>query len=197
MFALALCLIMGNYKIKHFMQTIKSYCTWLGVAIALVLFTPTTQAQNSNKFTDPQIASIAVSANQIDVNYGKIALKKTKNADIRKFAQTMVNDHENIIKQAVALATKLHVTPETNSMTKSLLAGEAKEIKTLNSLKGKAFDKAYAKNEAAYHDAVVGAVKTVLIPQTQNAELKSLLQSVVPLLDHHLMMAKQLAEKFN
>lgn len=176
------------------MRTIKSYGTWLGVAIALILCTPTTQAQNS-QFTDPQIASIAVTANQIDVNYGKMALKKTKNAEIRKFAQTMVNDHESIIKQAVALATKLHVTPQTNAMTKSLLEGAAKETKTLEGLKGKAFDKAYAQNEAAYHDAVVGAVKTTLIPQTQNAELKSLLQSVMPLLEHHLQMAKDLAAK--
>lgn len=176
------------------MRTIKSYCTWLGAAIALVLFAPATQAQNNN-FTDPQIASIAVTANQIDVNYGKIALKKSKDANIRKFAQTMVNDHESIIKQAVALATKLHVTPETNAFTKSLLEGEAKETKTLEGLKGKAFDKAYAQNEAAYHDAVVGAVKTTLIPQTQNAELKSLLESVMPLLEHHLQMAKDLAAK--
>lgn len=178
------------------MRTIKSYGSWLGVAIALILFTPVSQAQTTPKLTDPEIASAAVTANQIDVNYGKIALKKSKNADIRKFAQTMVNDHESIIKQAVALATKLHVTPQTNSLTQSLLAGEKTQTKALNAAKGKAFDKAYAQNEYAYHNAVVGAVKTVLIPQTQNAELKSLLESVVPLLDHHLQMAKDLAAKF-
>lgn len=176
------------------MRTIKSYCKWLGVAAALILIAPAAQAQST--FTDPQIASIAVTANQIDVNYGQLALKKSKNAEIRKFAQTMVNDHQSIIKQAVALATKLNVTPETNAMTKSLLDGAAKETKTLNGLKGRSFDKAYAQNEATYHDAVVGAVKNTLIPQTQNAELKSLLQSVVPLLEHHLQMARELAARY-
>lgn len=146
--------------------------------------------------TDPQIASVAVTANQIDVNYGKIAMEKSSNADVKKFAETMIKDHNDIIKQAVNLATKLNVTPESNSTTQSLLDGEKSMTDTLNSKSGAAFDKAYAENEAAYHNAVVNAVKTVLIPNTQNAELKSLLESVVPLLDHHLEMARELAAKF-
>lgn len=177
------------------MQNIKVLGSWMVIAIALILSVPSVKAQNPT-LTDPQIASAAVTANQIDVNYGKIALKKTKNADIKKFAQTMVSDHEAIIKQAVALAQKLGVTPETNPVTQSLLAGEKTETAKLNSLKGKAFDKAYAENEAAYHESVVGAVKTVLLPQTQNAELKGLIESVVPLLEHHTQMAKELAAKF-
>ncbi len=145
---------------------------------------------------DAQIASIAVTANQIDVDYGKIALDKSKNPEIRKFAETMIKDHSDIIKQATALATKLNVTPETNKTTQDLLDGQTKMNETFKGLTGDAFDKAYAQNEAAYHEAVVNAVKNTLIPNTQNAELKSLIESVVPLLDHHLQMAKDLAAKF-
>jgi len=157
---------------------------------------PKADATQAPALTDPQIASVAVTANQIDVNYGKIAMNKSSNADIKKFAETMIKDHNDIIKQAVDLATKLNVTPESNSTTQSLLDGEKSMTDTLNSKSGAAFDKAYAENEAAYHDAVVNAVKTVLIPNTKNAELKNLLESVVPLLDHHLEMAKELAAKF-
>lgn len=179
------------------MRTFKQSGNWIwNIAIAMVLFAPASQAQTSTKLTDPEIASVAVTANQIDVNYGKIALKKSDNADIRKFAQTMISDHSNIIKQAVALATKLHVTPKTNATTKSLLDGEKTTTKMLNSKKGSAFNKAYIDNEVAYHEAVINAVKTVLIPETQNAELKDLLQSVMPLLESHLQMAKDMAAKF-
>ncbi|MBW7892432.1 MAG: DUF4142 domain-containing protein [Chitinophagaceae bacterium] len=178
------------------MLTNKHLGNRLVVAVALIFCSPIMEVQAQDKLTDPEIASVAVTANQIDVNYGKIAIKKSKNADIRKFAETMINDHESIIKQAAALATKLNVTPQSNAVTKSLLDGEVTATKILNAKKGKAFDKAYADNEAAYHEAVVGAVKTKLIPETQNAELKSLLESVVPLLDHHLQMAKDLAAKF-
>lgn len=179
------------------MRTFKKSGNWIwNIAIAMVLFAPAAQAQTSNKLTDPEIASVAVTANQIDVNYGKIALKKTNNADIRKFAETMISDHNNIIKQAVALATRLHVTPKTNAVTQSLLDGEKTTTKMLNSKKGNAFNKAYVDNEVAYHEAVINAIKSVLIPDTQNAELKDLLQSVMPLLESHLEMAKHMATKF-
>lgn len=169
---------------------------WLAVTVALILFVPAAKAQSQNPLSDPEIASVAVTANQIDVDYGQLALKKSHNADIRKFAETMISDHKNIIQQATALAQRLHVTPKTNAMTQSLLNGETATMKTLKAKSGTAFDKAYAQNEAAYHEAVVGAVKTKLIPETQNADLKGLLQSVVPLLEHHTMMAKELASKF-
>lgn len=170
-----------------------------GVATAVLctaLFSLTASAQDAPKLTDPEIASVAVTANQIDVNYGKIALKKSKNAAVRKFAQTMVDDHTNIIKQAVALATKLGVTPKDNAVTDQLLAGEKKTAADLNSKKGKAFDKAYLDNEVAYHEAVISAVKNVLIPQAQNAELKALLVKVSPLLEAHLNMAKKAQADF-
>lgn len=181
------------------MNSLRSITRWAATTIVCTaLFSLPSLAQNQStpKLTDPEIASVAVTANQIDVNYGKIALKRSKNADIRKFAQTMVNDHTNIIKQAVALAKKLGVTPKDNAMTQSLLSGEKKTEKSLKSKSGKAFDKAYIDNEVAYHEAVISAVKNVLIPQTQNAELKALLVKVMPLLDSHLEMAKKTQAEF-
>lgn len=180
------------------MKQFSNYFKCSVMALACLLFLSNTSiAQNTPKLTDPQIASAAVTANQIDVNYGKIALQRSKNERIRMFAETMINDHENIINMAAALAKKLNVTPQTNAVTQSLLDGEKEMTKKLNSLKGKAFDKAYAQNEYDYHKAVVGAVKTVLIPQTQNAELKGLLQKVVPLLESHEEMAQRLSAHFN
>lgn len=141
--------------------------------------------------TDSKIASVAVVANQIDVNYGKIALKKATNQEAKKFAQTMIDDHQGIIKTAVDLVTKLGVKPnDDNYLTKSLLAGEKETTQKLNSLAGEDFNKAYIDNEVAYHETVISAVKTILIPQTVNSELKSTLESIVPLLENHLEMAK-------
>ena len=153
-------------------------------------------AQDAPKLTDPEIAHVGVTANQIDVNYGKLCLEKSKNKDVRHFAETMIKDHEGVIKQASDLAAKLGVTPKDNAMSKSLNAGAAKETKSLKSLSGAAFDKAYIDNEVAYHKAVINAVKTVLIPQTQNAELKNLFVSISPVLDAHLAHAEMVQKEF-
>jgi putative membrane protein len=154
-------------------------------------------AQQSVKLTDPQVASVAVTANQIDVDYAEIALKKSSNADVLNFAKTMVSDHKAVIGQAVDLAKKLNVTPQSNNLTKKLLADAEKTKKQLKIQKGAAFDKAYINNEVAYHKAVIDAVEKVLIPDTDNAELKSLLQTVVPALRTHLSHAEMLQKTLN
>ena len=43
----------------------------------------------------------------------------------------------------------------------------------------------------AYHKAVINATKTVLIPNAQNAELKSALQGAEPLFEGHLQHAER------
>ena len=147
-------------------------------------------AQKSQKLTDPEIASVAVTANQIDIDYAKIAAKKSKNQEVIDFAKTMEKDHGAVIDQAVALVTKLGVTPKDNATSQSLNAQAVKTRKMLNSKSGKAFDKAYVDNEVAYHTAVIGAVETVLIPDATNKELHDLLVSAVPLFKAHLEHAK-------
>lgn len=152
-------------------------------------------AQNP-KLSDPEVAHAAVTANQIDIGFAEIAKEKSKNADILKFAETMTNDHKAIIGQAVALVTKLKVTPLDNAVSKQLLADAENKKKMLRSKSAKDFDKAYIDNEVSYHKAVIAAVEGLLIPETENAELKELLQNVVPALKAHLGHAEMVQKMF-
>src|SRR5437763_16284125 len=88
-------------------------------------------AQNTARLSDAEIASVAVVANQGDIGFAKIAKQKSKNADVLKFAETMANDHKSVIDQAVALVTKLKVTPKSNSLSKKLEADAAVTRKML------------------------------------------------------------------
>jgi hypothetical protein len=72
---------------------------------------------------DAQIAAIVVAANTVDIDAGKLAESKTKNKEVRAFAERMVADHSGVNQQAVALVKKLHVTPEENDTSKSLTQG--------------------------------------------------------------------------
>ena len=144
--------------------------------------------------TDPQIAAIVVAANQVDIDAGKLAAKKTKNAEVKKFAELMVKDHTAVNKSAVDLVTKLKVTPEETDTSKSLTAGGADSRAKLEKLEGAEFDKAYVDNEVAYHEAVINVLKTQLIPSAQNTDLKAALTGVAPAFDAHLAHAKQVQE---
>ncbi len=146
--------------------------------------------------TDPQIAAIVVAANQVDIDAGNLALKKSKNDEVKKFAQQMVTDHTAVNKSAVDLVTKLKVTPEETDASKALVQGGNDNRAALEKLDGAAFDKAYVDHEVDYHKAVMDTIDTKLIPSAQNAELKSTLTSVKPAfqahLDHALMLQGKL-----
>jgi len=93
------------------MKNLKKLVYSAMIALAFItVFNIDSFAQNP-KLTDPEIASVAVTANQIDIDYAVIAKEKSKNAEILRFAETMTNDHKAVIAQAVALVTKLKVTP--------------------------------------------------------------------------------------
>jgi putative membrane protein len=141
--------------------------------------------------TDPQIAAIVVVANQVDIDAGKLAEKKAHAKEVKDFAQLMVANHTEVNQAAKDLVTKLHVTPEENATSKSLKDGGDKNLASLKSLSGAAFDKAYMDHEVAYHQAVLDAVDKTLIPSAKNAELKALLEKARPTFVTHLEHAKQ------
>lgn len=180
------------------MKTLKNLALSGALLLSAMLFSTNANAQDKKapQLTDPEIASVAVTANQIDVDYANIALKKSKSKAIKAFATTMKNDHTNVINMAVALAKKLNVTPQTNDVTKSLLEGQKKIEKEFAAKKGKAFDKAYIDNEVAYHKFAINAVETLLIPESKNAELKALLEKALPLFKEHLAHAEMVQKNF-
>src|SRR6478752_4371325 len=164
--------------------------------LALCLLTAPVFAQGAKpgaKPTDPQIAHIAYTAGQLDIDAAKQALEKSKNKEVRDFAQDMVRDHTEVNKQALALVTKLNVKPEDNDTSRALTKQAAAKRDELSKLSGAAFDKAYVANEVAYHKTVNGALETTLIPSANNAELKSLLQTGLKIFQGHQQHAEHVA----
>jgi putative membrane protein len=160
--------------------------------IVASLFLVAPASASAQTVTDPQIAAIVVTANQVDIDAGKLAASKATKPEVKTFGQQMVTDHTGVNKQATALVTRLKVTPEENPTSRSLKAGGDKNISTLNGLTGAAFDKAYIDNEVAYHQAVIDAIDKTLIPSAQNAELKALLVKVRPAFVAHMEHAKMI-----
>jgi len=163
---------------------------FFAIVVAFAVMSTVNAVAQTPKLNDAEIASVAVTANQIDIDYAKIAVAKSKNDQVVSFAKTMMADHQAVIDQAVALVTKLKVTPMDNDVSKKLNADAETTRKKLNEKPAKDFDKAYIDNEVSYHKAVISTVENVLIPQAQNADLKALLQKVLPTLKTHLEHAE-------
>ena len=169
----------------------------VAAAILSVLTAGKLMADPAAKPTDPQIAHIAYTEGQLDIEAGKQALDKSQNKDVRAFAQRMVGDHTSVNDQALALVKKLNVTPEDNPTSQSLTKQADAKRQELAKLNGADFDKAYVDNEVAYHKTVNDALGSTLIPDAQNAELKALLQSGLTLFQAHQKHAEQLAHQLH
>ncbi len=159
------------------------------MAGALLVPVVSASAQGVN---DAQIASIVVTANQVDIDAGKLAESKASSAEVKSFGKQMVTDHTGVNKQATELVTKLGVKPEDNPTSQSLKSGGTSNVDQLKKLKGAAFDKAYVDHEVAYHQQVLDAIDKTLIPNAKNADLKTLLEKVRPAIASHLEHAKHL-----
>ena len=142
--------------------------------------------------SDAEIAAIVVTANQVDIDAGKLAETRATNPEVKEFGRRMVTDHTGVNRSATELVKKLNVTPKESETSKSLKAGGDKNLANLKTLKGAAFDKAYIDHEVQYHQQVLDALDKTLIPGASNAELKALLVKVRPAFVAHLEHAKRL-----
>ena len=165
-------------------------------AAVLALICASATAEDA-KPNDAQIAHIAYTADQIDINAAELALQKSKNKEVRDFAENMLRDHKAVNDQALALVKKLHVTPQDNNTSKGLVKQATAKEAELKQLSGAAFDKAYADNEVAYHKMVNSALETVLIPDASNPELKDLLTSGLKIFQGHQQHAEHVAQSLN
>jgi putative membrane protein len=161
------------------------------VVLAALAIASAAHAQGAGP-TDPQIAAIVVTANQVDIDAGKFAKSKSSSKEVQDFADLMVTDHTGVNKAATELVKKLKVTPEDNPTAQSLRKGGDDNVAKLKTLAGKEFDKAYVDHEVVYHEAVLDALDKTLIPSAKNDELKALMVKVRPAFVAHLEHARQL-----
>jgi putative membrane protein len=142
--------------------------------------------------SDAEIAAIVVAANTIDAELGELAGSRGASTPVQEFGRTMVRDHRAVNASAVALVTKLGVTPVENAVSRQLQADAAVVRAKLEKLSGAEFDRAYLDREVSYHAAVIDAVDKLLLPNAQNAELRTALTDVRPALVAHLQHAQHL-----
>jgi putative membrane protein len=129
--------------------------------------TKTNTAAKSNCTMDDaakvrSVMQIIHTANQAEIKVGKLAQSKTKNADVKAFADHMVKDHTDADKKLTDLAAKQNIdldaamTDPLYVATKAMHDTHAQELSGKN---GAAFDIAYISGEPADHLMVLKVIE--------------------------------------
>ncbi len=163
-------------------------------ALSLAIATGGAHAESPADLNDLEIAHVAYTADLIDIRYAHLALAISKNEDVRAFANSMINDHTHVNDEALALLKKLNAQPVDNFLSRQLNAQADQLVAELSQLTGAEFDKRYAANELAYHQAVNGLVAGTFVPNIDNAEVKVLFEEAIAIFKIHEDNAAALVE---
>jgi putative membrane protein len=168
------------------------------VALALLttLASAPATAPDTTALNDPTIVAIFDAANTADIETGALAAQKGSSDAVRQFGAMLARDHKSVRQQGRDLAKKLGVTP-TPPADKSAAKAHAEAMKSLRGKKGEDFDRAFLDHEIKFHEDVINAVKSTLLPAIQNAELKQFVLKVAPAFQAHRDMAANLRQKLD
>ncbi|OZI42472.1 DUF305 domain-containing protein [Bordetella genomosp. 5] len=138
---------------------------------------------------DKDFLENAAQSGHFELEGSKLALTKSSNADVKAFAQKMVDDHGKVGAELAALASKKGYEAPTGPS----LMQQAK-LKTLD-MSDDGFDKRYAEMIAvtAHEDAVTLFRKAS--EEAKDPEVKAFAAKVLPTLKEHLTQAQALQSK--
>ncbi|GAA3753288.1 DUF4142 domain-containing protein [Terriglobus aquaticus] len=165
----------------------KLYAAALATALAATAATSVFAQGFSDK--DKTFLKDSAGDNLGEIKAAELALKTTKNPQIREFAQKMITDHKALYAGEKPVATKAGVTlPTTPS-----ISSDATYVK-LKVLSGDTFDKEYVKSMVSDHHSDTTKAKTEH-DTTQNAEMKQLSAHAGTVMESHTKMIDALAGK--
>jgi putative membrane protein len=127
-----------------------------------------------------------------EIEQGKLAQSKAKDAKVKRFAGHLVTDHESANKKGDALVKKLNLTPSANSVSNRLSSDASQSMDSLKGHSGSDFDKSYIDEQIKLHQDVLDIIDNKLLPNAKNAELKSEIQAVRPKIEQHLKEAREI-----
>jgi putative membrane protein len=160
---------------------------------ALVAFATAPVAQEAKKEASAKKDVVDKRANQIaqsdlaEVQAGKLGVSKASSPEVKKFAQSMVDDHGKHLSQLRTMA-------KTKGM--QLPSAPAKKhqeaMKKLQSASGAEFDKLFMTQMVKDHEDALKLVQDAA-KNAKDAELKADAEKTAPVIQKHLEEAKRIA----
>jgi putative membrane protein len=133
-----------------------------------------------------RFASTAAKDGMAEIALGKLALERSSNQQVKDLATMIIDDHTKANDTLKSIAQQENITLPTQPGEKM-----QKAQSKLSKLKGKEFDRAYAKDTVADHQEAI-KIFTQYEKTAKDSQLKQFASQTVPVLQRHLEAAEQL-----
>jgi putative membrane protein len=141
----------------------------------------------------PNFVTLAASSDMFEIESSKVALQRSTNADIKHFAQMMIDAHTKTTKTLKGLIAGAgqNLSPPT-----ALPTDLQSKLDTLSSVSPADFDKTYIQDQIDGHQSALNVMQRY----AKDGDVESIKQfaaSTAPVVQQHLTMAKKLQDGMN
>jgi putative membrane protein len=151
---------------------------------ALVIATPSLAASSKSEFVKK-----ATQAGDFEIASSRLALEKSQSADVKKFAQQMIDDHTKAAQQLQTVAAGAGIPPENQPVKAS--SEQMEEMERLQSAKPGNFDPTYVNAQRKAHEEAIDLFSTYA-NSGDDPKLKQFASETLPTLKSHLDHIKTL-----
>lgn len=165
---------------------------FLALAVAGALFAVPAKAQ---ALTDREVVAVYAQVNSFDIEAALLGASRGKAPSVRALAAMVAGDHLSVRRAVNALARDAGITLSLPADRAAAAVEHDTRMSKLITLSGGDFDRAYVAHELAFHRAALQAVRSVLLPQAQNAQLQAHFREVLPHFEHHIAETERVARE--
>jgi putative membrane protein len=160
----------------------------------------TTTEATTTPISEPSaIFAVLHAVNEHEIAVSQLALEKSKNKDVKKFAKMMVDHHKKMMASGHSLEKKMSVIAETENEVAGTLISESKSaLERLRGLEGAEFDRAFADQMVTDHNKVIDLLENrIQAASADHRELATMLEKDRPKIQAHLEQAQKLRDKLD
>jgi putative membrane protein len=142
--------------------------------------------------SDAQIVRIAGDANDSEVDQGRYALVHAQSAAVKRFAQHMVSAHADIGRKMTEMAKLQSIVPAPSPQSIKVHTAGRRTLDAMKESTELEFDRTYIDAQIEEHEELLEALDGKLIPSARNAELRTRLSKIRPMVAEHLKEAEDI-----
>jgi putative membrane protein len=140
-------------------------------------------------YDDAQLAAIIQAINMSEMQAAQLAESRAMSPELRRFAKDMETQHRDMQSRANAVFSRSQMTPSENPVSARMKSDAQSELSTLQSMRGKDFDRAYLESEVRDHNSALELIDR-MIADAKSPELKGELENMRPKVEAHLRKAE-------
>jgi putative membrane protein len=160
-------------------------------AVAPATSTATPDSPNAKEgLTDGQIAAVVRASNVAEIDQAKIAVGKARDAGVKHFAEMMIAEHGQAVKNVDELDTRLNLRPTESQLMTELRVNATSVENQLSKNDDTSFDKQYMRTQLDAHRQLLDTIDGRLMPAVRSEELREMLTNLRPRVADHLQMAQ-------